>query len=169
VPGVPAGVPDLQFEPFAESQRGRLMELLERSYVGTLDCAALNGRRALGDVVDGYQATGTFRPANWLFVRTQGRDVGVLLLAEYPAARHWELLYMGLVPPVRGRGWGRAIVRHAQSLVSSAGAERMVLAVDAKNLPALAMYRDAGFMAWDKRTVFVRFASPRGGASGIPG
>ena len=37
-----------------------------------------------------------------------GRDVGVLLLADHPRARHWELMYMGLVPEARGTGLGPA-------------------------------------------------------------
>ena len=84
---------------------------------GTLDCARrLNGVRDIDDVVNGYQATGVFCPEKWQFVRSDGRDVGVLLLADHPKAKHWELMYMGLIPEVRGRGWGRQITRYAQWL-----------------------------------------------------
>jgi mycothiol synthase len=64
---------------------------------------------------------------------------------------------MGVVPEARGRGWGRQIVRHAQTLALRAKVERIVLAVDAANEPAMRMYRSAGFEAWDRRAVFVRF------------
>ena len=43
----------------------------------------------------------------------------MLLLADHPKARHWELMYMGLVPEVRGRGWGRQIARYAQWLAAA--------------------------------------------------
>jgi ribosomal protein S18 acetylase RimI-like enzyme len=86
----------------------------------------------------------------------EGRDVGVLLLADHPRAGHWELMYMGLVPEARGHGWGRHIARHAQWLARCAAVERIVLAVDAANRPALAMYERAGFAEWDRRSVFVR-------------
>jgi len=33
------------------------------------------------------------------------------------------------------------------------------LAVDAENIPAIKMYNETGFVAWDRRTVFVRFAA----------
>ena len=147
----------LQFEPFAESQRPRLSRLVERTYEGTQDCAAMNGKRSIDDVIDGYRATGDFRPENWLFVRNEQQDVGVLLLAEHADARHFELVYMGLLPAARGHGWGLFVAQYAQWLAIRAGVERLVLAVDAANLPALAMYRDAGFAAWDRRSVFVRF------------
>ena len=50
-------------------------------------------------------------------------------------------------------------MRHAQQLAHAAGVERIVLAVDAENIPAIKMYNETGFMAWDRRTVFVRFAT----------
>lgn len=148
----------LTFEPFVASQHERLIALVENTYAGTQDCAAMNGKRSMEEVIDGYQATGVFRPENWLFVRNGSDDVGVLLLADHPAAKHFELVYMALIPEVRGRGWGLRIARHAQQVAIRAGARRVVLAVDAANRPALAMYRDAGFAAWDQRAVFVRFA-----------
>jgi len=83
----------------------------------------------------------------------------VLLLADHPSARHWELVYMGLVPEARGRGWGRQITQHAQLMARRAGVDRIVLAVDAANSPALEMYRAAGFEKWDRRHVLVRFPS----------
>jgi ribosomal protein S18 acetylase RimI-like enzyme len=112
----------------------------------------------MDDVLEGYQATGKFRAENWLTVQTRGQDAGVLLLADHPVARHWELVYMGLVPEGRGRGLGRQITEYAQFLARRQNVERIVLAVDAANSPALAMYRSAGFEPWDCRTVYVRFS-----------
>jgi mycothiol synthase len=154
---------ELEYEDYNGAKRGRLIALVERSYEQTLDCVGLNGMRTVDDVLSGYQATGVYRPENWQFVRNAGQDVGLLLLADHPQARHWELMYMGLVPEVRGRGWGGKIAQHAKWLAQRANIERIVLAVDAANAPALRMYRTAGFEIWDRRTVYVRFpASPNG-------
>ncbi|HEY4233942.1 MAG TPA: GNAT family N-acetyltransferase [Lacipirellulaceae bacterium] len=147
----------LEFIAYDDSQRGRLIDLVERTYLESHDCAAMNGKRQMDDVLDGYQATGDYRPGNWLIVRGDGLDVGVLLMSEEPAAGHFELIYMGVVPEARGKGWGVQIARHALRLAHGAGAERVVLAVDAANGPALAMYGAAGFTMWDRRSVFVRF------------
>jgi GNAT superfamily N-acetyltransferase len=147
----------LEFAPFDESQLARLTQLTESTYVDSQDCPAMNGRRPMRDVIEGYRATGNFRPENWWFVRAEGQDVGVLLLADHGAADFWELVYMGLVPESRGRGWGHEIVRYAQRCVYVAGAERMLVAVDAANKPAIDVYREAGFVAWDRRSVFARF------------
>ena len=152
---------ELEYVPYSGTQRGRLISLIGQTYEGTLDCTALEGVRDIDNVVNGYQGTGVYRPENWLFVRNGGQDVGVLLLADHPKGRHWELMYMALVPEARGRGWGRQITRYAQWLARGANVERIVVAVDASNSPAVAMYRDSGFELWDQRAVYVRV--PNGG------
>lgn len=148
----------LTFETYRDVEAPRLAALVEQTYEATQDCPALGGQRPMQEVLDGYRATGVFSPERWLFVRESQRDVGVLLLTEHAAAKHWELLYVGLVPSARGRRLGCAAVRHAQTLAHAAGAERIVLAVDAENFPAIKMYNETGFTAWDRRAVFVRFA-----------
>jgi ribosomal protein S18 acetylase RimI-like enzyme len=82
--------------------------------------------------------------------------VGCLLLGEDAAGAQWELVYMGVVPEARGRGIGLDLTRHAQWVARAAGCARMVLAVDATNAPALAVYAAAGFSSWDHRSVFLR-------------
>ena len=147
---------ELEFEPYRESQQQRLGNLVEQTYQGTLDCPQLNGVRASDDVLAGYRATGVFDPGRWFLVREQGEDVGCLLLAEHPESRQWELVYVGLVPSARGRGLAAQTVRHAQWLARQAGARQLVLAVDADNAPALRVYAEAGFVAWDRRPVYLQ-------------
>lgn len=149
---------EVAFEPYCEAEHARFVELIEQTYEATQDCAALNGQRPMSETIAGYRATGVFRPENWLFVRSGVDPVGVLLLADHGTSEHWELVYMGLVPAARGKHFGAAIVQHAQQLVHQAGVARLVLAVDAANSPAIKMYNDSGFIAWDTRIVFVRFA-----------
>ena len=146
----------LEFEPFAPAQPDRLAQLVEATYEDTLDCPALNGVRSTEDILAGYEATGVFDPQRWLIVRHQRRDVGCLLLADHPQHDNWELVYMGLVPWARGSGWGRAIVRHAQWLTRQAGRQRLVLAVDAANHPAVTMYTCVGFRAFGRRRVYLK-------------
>ncbi len=157
--GFPRTPPDdrLQFELYSASNHARLASIIAETYIGSLDCPALDGMRDIEDVIAGYRATGIFDPARWLLVRQSGEDVGCLLLTEDVEHSHWELMYMGVLPRHRGRRLGLAIVRHAQLLVHRANQKRLVLSVDANNLPALAMYRQAGFTIWDRRVVFIKF------------
>lgn len=148
---------EIEFAESAATERDRLARVIEATYEDTKDCNALDGARSIADVISGYRATGVFRPQNWLFVQYDGEDVGVLLLADHRPARHWELMYMGLMPRWRGRGWGRQIVQYAQSLARGANVERILVAVDAANQPAVDVYRSTGFEIWDRRAVFLRF------------
>ena len=114
----------------------RFADLVDATYEDTLDCPAVNGVRSVDDVLQGYRATGHFSPERWFIVRHQGEEIGCLILTDYPEHATWELIYMGLLPAARGRGWGVEIVRHALWLARQALRNRLVLAVDAANEPA---------------------------------
>jgi ribosomal protein S18 acetylase RimI-like enzyme len=117
----------------------------------------LNGVRSIADVLDGYRAYGVFNPKLWLIARHADSDVGCLILADHPRHGNLELVYMGVVPECRGRGWGGTLARQAQWMARTLGRPRLVLAVDAANQPAIAAYVAAGFQAWDRRRAMVRF------------
>ncbi|HEY1603491.1 MAG TPA: GNAT family N-acetyltransferase [Pirellulales bacterium] len=152
----------LIIEPAPQTDVRRLPEMIARTYEETLDCPQLNGVRDLDDVLAGYRACGEFDPARWLIARRGEQDVGCLLLADHPDEDQWELVYAGLVPEERGRGDGRVLTRYAQFLAGQAGRARLVLAVDAANAPAVATYERAGFVAWDRRSAYLRIF-PHGG------
>jgi ribosomal protein S18 acetylase RimI-like enzyme len=154
----PAG--RLEFEPWGPAKEDRLARLVEATYEGTLDCPAMNGLRRTEDVLAGYRAAGTFSAERWLFARHEGRDVGCLLLGDYPAAGNVELVYMGLSPACRGKGLGKEICRHAQWLARQLGRLRLVAAVDAANVPAIGMYASVGLSVWDRRVVYLRSFRP---------
>jgi ribosomal protein S18 acetylase RimI-like enzyme len=150
----------VEFEPYRLANHDRLARVVEATYEGTLDCPRLNGIRQIDDVLAGYRATGVFSAERWLLVRHQGEDVGCLILADHPEQENRELVYMGLAPLARGKGWGRHITRHAQWLTRRAGRARLVLAVDAANRPAMRMYRALGFHPWERRTVYLKVVEP---------
>jgi mycothiol synthase len=147
---------DVEFLRYAPSLHERLTQLIERTYAGSLDCPSVEHVRSIEDVLEGYRTVGVFDPARWMIVRRRGADVGCLLLADDAASNQWELTYMGVIPAGRGQGLGAAIVRHAQWLTGQAGRERLVLAVDANNEPAIAVYAAANFVQWDMRRLFLR-------------
>jgi ribosomal protein S18 acetylase RimI-like enzyme len=145
----------LEFLPVESKTELGFAALVEATYEGTLDCPAVNGLRTIEDVLLGYRATGKYDPQGWLFVRRQGDDVGCLIVSDYPQFETRELIYMGLLPAARRQGHGLTIVRHALWQAATARRQRLVLAVDAANEPALRMYAAAGFQAWDRKSVFV--------------
>jgi len=156
---LPPQVPgtDLQFVPQANDQLERLGKLLIQTYQDSLDCPVLNGVRNESDVLQGYAAQGNATSGHWYFVCDQQRhDIGTLILTEHGNGEQWELVYMGLIPAARGQGFGRQIVQHALWQANQGGAQRLVLAVDQANPYALDMYHQAGFISWDRRTVYAR-------------
>ena len=78
------------------------------------------------------------------------------MLADHPRHDTMELLYLGLIPAARGRGWGKHLARRAQWLARLAGRRRLVLAVDAANPPAAKTYMSVGFQAWQRRRLYVK-------------
>ncbi len=147
---------DVDFVQYAPADRQRLSAIVERTYVNTLDVPALDGIRDMDDVLRGYEQTGEFSPERWFFIRGGGADVGCLLLTDHPGQQQWELVYMGIVPEARGNGWGRQATRFAQRLAKDAGRERLILAVDAANDPAVSAYTSAGFFELLRRSVYLK-------------
>ena len=131
----PTSLPEdgLEFVPCEDAWHDRLASVVARTYEGSLDCPQLDRVREIDDVLAGYRAIGEFDPARWLFVRKEATDVGCLLLADHPSSNAWELVYLGVVATMRGRGYGVAIARFAQWLTGRAGRERLFTAVDAEN------------------------------------
>lgn len=153
---------ELSFLSHSRRDDSRLQRLISQIYINALDCAELDRVRKLDDVLAGYRRTGVFRPNWWLIARHEGEDVGCLILGDFPEHEQCELIYMGIIPAARGRGWGTDLTRQAQWLAQCAGRERIVLAVDEANWPAVNLYRCAGFEPWDQRSVYVRTACPNG-------
>ncbi len=150
----------LEFHPIEGDRDMRFAALVEATYEATLDCPAVNGLRSIEDVLLGYRATGIYDPHGWLFVRRRGENIGCLIVADYPQFETRELIYMGLLPAARRQGHGLSIVRHASWQAATARRQRLVLAVDAANEPAIRMYAAAGFKAWDRKSVFMRVIGP---------
>ena len=146
----------LTYEPSGEANLGRLKQVIEQTFEQTLDCPGLSEIRSTDDLLTEYRAIGVFDPALWLIVRQGESDIGCLLLANHPEFPQWELVYVGIVRAVRGRGFGLEIVRRAQWLARASGRSRILLAVDTRNEPAIQMYESAGFTAWEHRSALLR-------------
>lgn len=154
----PVSLPDgpLTLRPIPSGQDKRLADILQKTYQQSQDTPAVDGLRDLQQVIDGYRQTGAHDRERWFVAQAAGEDVGCLLLTDHPGLQQWELIYMGLAPEARGRGGGLQMVRHAQWMLRSAAPrERLVLAVDEANRPALRVYESAGFRVWDRRRVLI--------------
>ncbi len=139
---------------FAPETEAEFRSVLQATYAGSLDMPELEGVRSLDDVIAGHRAAGRFDPERWLVGHLPGEPnaSAVVLLSEIPDRDAWEVAYLGLTPPARGRGLGLAALEHARRLAAP-HAHRLELAVDRRNTPAVRLYRASGFRRFDRRAV----------------
>lgn len=145
---------------FARGDEGRLARIIQETYLGSQDCPALRRLRRIEDVVTGHKSTGLFRPKSWWTPAQGGECVGCVLVndaAEDAGAA--EVVYLGVRPAYRRRGFGRAMLAHALADAWRRGLRRMNIAVDAANTPAVRLYRGEGFRQVDRREVYIKPSS----------
>jgi GNAT superfamily N-acetyltransferase len=154
-------------EPSAFSE---LIELVEQTYVETLDCPALASYLSTQQVLNGYRTTDAFAPTMWFIVSDdRGTPVGCVILGTHPAPQAVntsdqaeprigavEIVYMGLIPAARGKGLGTQLVQKAFDAAREVGADQVLLAVDQRNHPAKAIYQLAGLTTIIQESVWVK-------------
>jgi ribosomal protein S18 acetylase RimI-like enzyme len=82
--------------------------------------------------------------------------VVALPLTEVPDLKSWDLLYLGVTPETRGKGFGRELARKALWEARAAEAPQLTLSVDVRNQPAVNLYKSLRFEAYDQREVFLK-------------
>jgi ribosomal protein S18 acetylase RimI-like enzyme len=146
----------LTYQSYASCVTDQFHRTLLRTYEATLDCPEVNGVREIEEIIAGHKSQGRHNPQNWWLASQQDRPIGVLLLAEVPDLKSWDLLYVGVEPEARGQGFGRELVRKALWEARIVEAPQLTLSVDARNQPALNLYQSLGFETYDQREVFLK-------------
>lgn len=79
---------------------------------------------------------------------------GIALVTRRPASAGY-ILALGITPPYRRRGLGRALVYEAAERILGAGLDRVELTVSADNEVAVSLYSKLGFAVDDSYSVYV--------------
>ncbi len=145
---------ELQFIPYSEADPTAFAQTLLATYDGTLDCPELNNLHSIEDTVAAYLGDREARPFCWLVGANTGA-VGVLILTAVPRSKVLEISYLGLIPAVRGRGLGQALINFTIRHGSSIGSTAVHLSVDRRNEPARRLYLGKGFGLYDEREVLL--------------
>jgi ribosomal protein S18 acetylase RimI-like enzyme len=151
-PDLPLG---MRWRSFVAGEEVELGRIIKGTYQKSLDCPGLNGLRQIDDVISGHRSAGEFVPGCWLILEGPDGPAGVLLVSRDRTDDGYELLYMGLAPPFRGRRLGELIVRQAARLASRRGGTRLRLAVDVENGPARRVYEATGFTFESSRRAWI--------------
>lgn len=158
--------------------------LVERTYVDSLDCPSLAEFRTAAEILQSYRDADGFAADLWYRVEAIGDAggdpvvIGCVILARHPApstrdpsrvnpACVMELVYMGIVPEHRGRHDGQSVMERVTEVCQQEGAERLILAVDEANAPAIAAYRRFGMLPLFRETVWGRSVGAAGENLGV--
>jgi len=150
---------ELEWSQFARGDERELGGVIADTYVDSLDCPRLRGKRQLPDVIASHRGTGVYRPQSWWMPARGGERVGCVLVNGVPGEpAAAEIVYLGVRPAFRRRGLGRALIRHALADAFARHVRHVHLAVDSANTPAAALYQSEGFVETHRRDVFVKCA-----------
>jgi mycothiol synthase len=146
---------DLQWITYSPQTHSLFASTVSRTYEGSLDCAELNGKRDIEDIIESHKATGIHIPQAWWIAIRDGEPLGVMLLAKVPQGATMEVVYMGVVPSARGTGIADALMYKALEAAGKSQCDAITLAVDENNAPARKYYARHRFRETGKRRAFI--------------
>lgn len=149
---------DWDVETYDEQRNhDRFVSLIEATYHGSQDCAVLDGLRNGQEALASHRLSGQFCPELWTLYKVAGTDVALVLLNEHPDQSAVELVYFGVTPDQRGRGYGQNALIHALNAAAARGGQLAFLAVDAGNHFAIDVYGMLGFSHLSRRQALFRW------------
>jgi mycothiol synthase len=159
--GPPPLAPGQTLQTYSARNHGLFAETIVKSYQDSLDCPGLGGRRDIEDVLAGHKSAGDFDPAHWWVLSDPAiGPAGVMMMSRVTNTDTAELVYLGLVPAARGRGFGELLMRLAVSQVTAMRCIKLTLAVDSGNTPAIRLYHRFGMQESARRIALMRTLSP---------
>ena len=142
------GQPSCRFVP-ARSREG-LIPIVAETYAESADCGQIEPPQTVAETLAGYETIGQSGRRLWFTIETVGtpgppEPAGCLLLADHGPGCPVELVYVGIVPRFRRRGFGRRAVRHARLVAAERCRTAVIVAVDRANRPARSVYAAEGY------------------------
>ncbi len=150
--------PQIAWRNYDEFSEPQLAELIAATYIDSLDCPAIVGRRNISDVIATHKSGGIFLPQSWWILECAGRPAGCVLVndaSDSENSKSSEVVYMGVAPEFRGRGFGKMMINRAAADARRRKRRMLTLAVDSHNTPAKCVYNAAGFVETARRLICV--------------
>lgn len=148
---------DCEPVPYSPENAAVFERVIQATYVGSQDCAALSGRRSARDSLRAHELVANAESRHWQLYRCGDEEVGVVLCADHRDQQMWELLYLGVVTKFRQQGFGASLLSEALWDAHEAGAEGMFLAADDANEAAAKLYDACGFSIGFRQRIHVWF------------
>lgn len=136
VPPTAADPPRIAIRPAADADRPLLYRLAAECLMSGSVLSADDLARLARDIL---------RHTQWQHVAELEAEPAGFLWANLGCPEGLPRIGIAVVAAARGRGVGRALVSHALGLAGAEGYRGLLLAVDASNTGAIALYRRLGF------------------------
>ncbi len=153
------------FRPLSQLAEGELEAVVLATHEQSLDCPKLAGLRSPAEILAGHKASHRFTPETWWIVDVDTRPAGACLVSDTTSDASAMVVYLGVIPPMRGRSIARAMLRHAARVSFGRGRSSLQLAVDLRNTYARNAYLLEGFQPIRASHILIRRAEspPRKG------
>ena len=144
--------PDLAWRRYWLLRHGQFAQTISATYKESLDCPGLAGLRTVDNAIATHKTTGIFSGRTWNLAMAAGKPVGIVLLNNLQG--RGDVVYLGVTPAARQRGFGRALVMRAVRDTADLGLPQIGLAVDVANTPAMRLYEKTGFKELRRRLAY---------------
>lgn len=134
----------------------RFSKALAASYAESQDCLAIHRQSDPETALADYRDTSLFNPDHWRLFQSANEDFGCLLMTHHAAEASLEMVYLGLKPAFRGRGWGHWATSIAVAEAKRLDCRQLTVAVDSQNAAARRLYTGWGFWCFDRKSVLIR-------------
>lgn len=134
------------FATIATRSHDELCSTLEKTFIGSLDCPAIHGKRHVDDILASHQGFEQNNLSLWFTILAENKPAGVLLMNRLPNEDVLELAYLGILPEMRRRGLAKDALTHAVNQAVKRGCDKIILAVDIANTPAISLYKKVHFL-----------------------
>ena len=149
---------------YEKSNHSLFRELIRRTLEDSLDSPELKKLRKLEDIISSLKAADRFEPSYCRLLKfkepaksntkkQQDEPAGVLLLAPTPQRDALEIIYIGIVPQMRGKGLGKVLLSEAVNCAEQIGVKSVLVSIDCRNKPAHKLYEKFGFKSLLRRSV----------------
>ncbi|HAY82269.1 MAG TPA: hypothetical protein DCY79_20885 [Planctomycetaceae bacterium] len=139
----------IQLQPCLRSEQDQYATMLQETFEGACDFPELNQFQTAREVISEVPAAGCF------WIRQHDAAIGTLLMRHAQSDNQLELVYVGILPKLRARGWGTSAVQAAlRACYERNPAAHVVVGVDIRNEPAMRMYTCLGFVEVCARPVY---------------
>ena len=128
-----------------------LKATLQQTFLGSLDCPKIHGKRSIEDILKSHQGFESNDLSLWFIILFKNEPAGVLLLNPSKDEQYLELAYLGITPEMRRKGLAKEAMHYAINLATKRGCNKIVLAVDNTNIPAITLYKKINFQETTKR------------------